>query len=233
MRKLYPLILTALVVTGCTPKPDVGTYPFAQAEAFARLEKADVKGFISARRCGVRLTLDADKNDPVSIKWDIYGGSEDVGSFTVKLVAVDAMSTKSLIEVSADPKGGEIFDGTKQYDAPAMQQPLRSAVQELIDAAMETRPFDPAKIADPHELDSNCTLQRKKAGSQLAATSSGGNAWGFGDPTPIMGRADPTLGQATIRDPDMPQPADNHTHGNRTQFDEYGEAIPPPLKGGS
>ena len=46
------------------------------------------------------------------------------------------------IEVPIGPNGAEIYDGQQRYSHPALMQPVRPSVRELVDAAIEKRPYD-------------------------------------------------------------------------------------------
>ena len=66
--------------------------------------------------------------------------------------------TQATIVVPKAADGGEIYDGKQHYSHPALMQPLRPAVQEMIDAAMEKRPFDWHRLPDPLNIGPNDTL---------------------------------------------------------------------------
>jgi hypothetical protein len=154
------LVGVALAVAGC--KPSQKTYPVSLAEGLARLDKADVIGFRNARQCG--LLIHFKKSGPVdnSVTWQVQSKGHLVASFSVSLI-LTGNGTQATIVVPKAADGGEIYDGKQHYSHPALMQPLRPAVQELIDAAMEKRPFDwhrlPAPInVGPNETMTNCGM---------------------------------------------------------------------------
>lgn len=154
------LVGVALAVAGCEPSQK--TYPVSLAEGLARLDKADVIGFRNARQCG--LLIHFKKFGPVdnTVAWQVQSKGRLVASFSVSLSQA-GNGTQATIVVPKAADGGEIYDGKQHYSHPALMQPLRPAVQELIDAAMEKRPFDwhrlPAPInVGPNDSMTNCGM---------------------------------------------------------------------------
>ena len=154
------LVVVALAVAGC--KPSQKTYPVSLAEGLARLGNADVIGFRNARQCG--LLIHFEKLLPVgnSITWQVRSKKQIVASFSVSLSQTEK-GTQATIVVPKAADGGEIYDGKQHYSHPALMQPLRPAVQELIDAAMEKRPYDWHRLPDPinvgpHDSMTNCGM---------------------------------------------------------------------------
>ena len=164
--RLSPVWIAPLLLVGCSSAPpEIGTYPLDIAAATARLAHADDEGFRAARQCGILIHLDQQPSAS-GFSWQVSSSGFSVLRFSVVLAAIDASRSRATIDVPADPQGGEVYDGTKQYARPAVSQPLRPAVQELIDAAMDQRPFDGSKLG---AIDSQCALQRSglKSGAQL------------------------------------------------------------------
>ena len=150
-------LLPAILLSGCQQQPVVVAWPLTQAEAFSRLQHADIAGFARAETCGgVNLEFVANPKGDKAIEWQANSGFNRVASFTVRLEAAGPNATTALIEVPADPQGGEIYDGSKHYPRPMLQQPLRPAIQELIDSAMEQRAFDAMKLAGQITPDPAC-----------------------------------------------------------------------------
>jgi hypothetical protein len=149
------LVGVALAVAGC--KPSLKTYPVSLAEAHARLDKADVIGFRNARQCG--LLIHFEKRLPVGnlVTWWVRSKNQLVASFSVSL-SQTGNGTQATIVVPKAADGGEIYDGKQHYSHPALMQPLRPAVQEMIDAAMEKRPFDWHRLPDPLSVGPNDSL---------------------------------------------------------------------------
>jgi hypothetical protein len=149
------LVGVALAVAGCNPSQK--TYPVSLAEGLARLNNADVIGFRNARQCG--LLIHFGKTMPVgnSVTWQVRSKGQLVASFSVSLSQA-GNGTQATIIVPKAPDGGEIYDGKQHYSHPALMQPLRPAVQELIDAAMEKRPFDWHRLPDPINIGPNDSM---------------------------------------------------------------------------
>jgi hypothetical protein len=91
-----------------------------------------------------------------------------VASFSVSLSQTDNGTQTTIVVPKADD-GGEIYDGKQHYSHPALMQPLRPAVQELIDAAMEHRPFDWHRLPDPLNVAPNDSLNNCSMGQQSLA----------------------------------------------------------------
>jgi hypothetical protein len=80
------------------------------------------------------------------------------------------------IDVPAAPDGSEIYDGTKFYKRPALYQPIRPAIAELIDARITQRPFDVWRIPDSvRARDRICSIQRAGLESGNVRFSADGN----------------------------------------------------------
>ena len=154
----------ALAVAGC--EPSVKTYPVSLTEGLARLDKADIIGFRNARQCG--LLIHFKKSGPVdnTLTWQVQSRGHELASFSVSLSQA-GNGTQATIAVPKAADGGEIYDGKQHYSHPALMQPLRPAVQELIDAAMEKRPFDwhripiPLLNIGPNDSLTNCGMGRQ------------------------------------------------------------------------
>ena len=147
-----------LALSGCgSPK---GVYALRVSEAYARLEKADIKGFREARQCGILIHFHA-QPDPSShsIAWRVESSGQTVLKFTIHLEQVED-KTRASFDIPADPKGGEVYDGDYFVPRPALNQPLRPALQELVDAAMEQRPYDVMRLPEPRNTDGVCNVQR-------------------------------------------------------------------------
>lgn len=127
----------------------MGYYALPVNTAMERLRHADITGFRNARQCGLLIYFSQTEASSDAITWDVTSSGEDMLFFTVRL-APSGSGTQATIEVPKAASGsGELYDGNQTYDQPAMMQPLRPAVQELIDSAMEQRPYDWHKIAGP------------------------------------------------------------------------------------
>jgi hypothetical protein len=156
----------ALAVAGCNQSQK--TYPVSVAEGLARLDKADVIGFRNARQCG--LLIHFEKLLPVDnlVTWYVRSKGQLVASFSVSL-SQTGNGTQAAIVVPKAADGGEIYDGKQHYSHPALMQPLRPSVQELIDAAMEKRPFDWRRLPDPINVAPVATMNNCGMGQQTLA----------------------------------------------------------------
>ena len=154
MRKSGFIVGMALLVAACGSDP--GVYDLPLPEAIARLERADIDAFRMARQCGILIHFKASKPRDGAITWHVTSSGTEVLSFTVRLTA-EGDGTRAAIEVPADPKGGEMYSGKQFYPRPAVKQPLRPAIQELIDSAMDQRKFNPQDLGNS---DSVCNVQR-------------------------------------------------------------------------
>ena len=164
----------ATAIAGCADPAPKGRYPLAVAEALARLEKADIIGFRNARQCGILIHFSAWHRDKNTIGWIVTSSHQQVASFEVSLSAAEN-GTQATIIVPKGDNGAEIYDGEQTYSHPAMMQPLRPAVQELIDSAMDRRPYDWHLIDGTLNTDGLCS-------SELQNLQAGGATYKLGDP---------------------------------------------------
>jgi hypothetical protein len=207
MKLLGPLLLAALLLSGCEAKLDPEVYPLTPTDAIARLQKADIAGFQQAETCGLPIAI-TPAPAPNGIRWRVANGLAEVASFTVRLAPEGDAATRSVIELPADLQGGEIYSGAQHYDHPALQQPLRPALAELVNSAMEQRPFDSTRIPTPQSSDDACAQQR----AQMNA-SAGVRARAFQanpqSPTASMGYSAPA-GAASFGQPNADASAPNN-----------------------
>ena len=159
MRSKIIITATLALASGCVQSRSK-EYDLPLQEAYTRLTHADVDGFRFTQQCGVLIHFKPIKVPDNSVEWRVQSSGYNVLSFTVHLAALGPSRTRAAIEVPADSRGGEAYDGDKFYPHPAINQPLRPAVQELIDAAMEMRSFDVGRIPEPRNHDRICQIQR-------------------------------------------------------------------------
>jgi len=159
---VFPRLVLALfglgvALSGCSPRKEEGEYPLSPADAMARLDKADVAGFRTARQCGYPIEIASLHLNPQTIRWTVSSGRAVVATFEVVL-SPTAKGVKAAIVVPKAPGGGEIYDGKQAYDYPVLMQPLRPALRELVNAAMAQRAFDWRRLPDPLNIGPNDTL---------------------------------------------------------------------------
>jgi hypothetical protein len=179
--------LTCCVVTvlaGCA-QPPWGRYDIPLKEARARLEKADVTGFRNARECGFLIHFTPFRPGEQSSGWLITSGGRTVVRFHVTLATTET-GVQATIVVPPGKNGGEMYDGRQDYDYPVFMQPLRPALEELVDSAMGQRPFDWRRLPDPLNVGPNDTLSNC---INSRGSLDGGVAWSMDDP-PGMSHAD-------------------------------------------
>ncbi len=142
--------LVFAAVAGCSSSTRWGHYDIPFDEARARLMKADIVGFRDARQCGYLIHFSLNTPDPETVGWVVRYRERTVASFFVHLTP-SGSSVDADFVIPKGPNGGEIYDGKQAYDYPVLLQPLRPALQELVDSAMAQRPFEWQRIADPQQ----------------------------------------------------------------------------------
>ncbi len=151
MTRIALILIAPLLLAGCggtpTPQPAATVYPLSMTDAVARLGKADTASFIRAERCALPIDITSAREGSDAVRWQVTSSFFTIASFTVRVQAQGATGTTAAIEVPTDPAGGEMYDGGKRYDHQGLRQPLRPAIQELLDAALTSRAFDPSHIA--------------------------------------------------------------------------------------
>lgn len=134
------LASAALSACGHAPPADP-VYPLSPVEVLARLRKADITGFRDARQCGVLIYFSEQDDGANALTWTVTSGSFTVARFTLRVTPAGSGSTVA-IDLPKAPNGGEIYDASQKYTHPALMQPLRPALRELVNAAIERRGFD-------------------------------------------------------------------------------------------
>lgn len=170
-------------MAGCSESPrHWGHYDIPFDEARARLMKADITGFRNARQCGFLIHFALNTPNPQTVGWRVTSSGKTVASFFVKLTPANN-GVDASFDIPAAPGGGEIYDGNQSYNYPMFQQPMRPALQELVDAAMEQRDFNwehiPSQYLNtgPNETLSNCFNSK--------ASLKRGHPWSMSDPPGI------------------------------------------------
>ena len=151
--------MAVLALGACTPEEKEGYYEVAPAAAFELVKHADIKGFREARQCGMLIYFSTVTTPHSAIAWIVTSGDHPVAKFTVPFTRHDK-GTLISIDVPKGPNGAEMYDGTQTYTHPGIMQPLRPAVRELIDSAIERRPYDWRRLPDPLNTDNICGSSR-------------------------------------------------------------------------
>ena len=144
-----------LALGACQGHPDELYYKLAPGEAYNRLQKADITGFRDARQCGMLIYFSASPTGPYAVTWDVTSNDILVARFTLRVVPKDDGSVIA-IELPKGPNGAEIYDGNQHYTHPALMQPMRPALAELVDSAMTGRPYDWHRIQGTLNTDGFC-----------------------------------------------------------------------------
>lgn len=160
LRRLGLAALGCALLAGCasTP-PDVYAVPIDVA--YQKLRSGDLTDFRNARQCGILIHIASEGRSDKSVRWVVTSSGRTVASWIARLEAVDAENTRITIEVPKSPDGkGEIYDGNQFYPRPALHQPLRPAIRELINSRLEGRSFDVSNSPNSGEHESVCNVQR-------------------------------------------------------------------------
>ena len=140
-------VASLLTLGACQGHPDELYYKLAPSEALGRLLRADIVGFRDARQCGMLIYFGEPATSPGAVTWDVTSSNVRVARFTLRVVPKDDGSVIA-IELPKGPNGAEIYDGKQTYTHPAMMQPVRPALRELVDSAMAGRPYDWHRIPE-------------------------------------------------------------------------------------
>ena len=165
----------ALPLAACG-QAEANTAPLTLHEAYERLTTADTTPFRDARQCGLLIHLQKQAVFDDYVKWRVTSGGRDMVSFTARLSPAEDGGTRVVVEIPADPKGGEAYDGSQFHPRPALKEPLRPAAEEFVAAALEGRAFDAMNLPYDGESRSVCDVQRAglQSGRRFAADDIGG-----------------------------------------------------------
>ena len=145
LRIFTTLICGSIALTGCKSEPQVKEYRFGVAEAVRRLDHSDSGGFRYARHCGVLFDFGSIRTDDHTVTWTARAGRKEVLTFNV-VVAESPNGVTLKLSVPLEHNGREMYDGTQNYNHPILRQPIRPAIAELIESAMEKRLFDNERV---------------------------------------------------------------------------------------
>jgi hypothetical protein len=156
MRWFIGMAAVAVVaaLTGC--QSEDGYYDIPPDVAYYRVAQADITAFRKARQCGMLIYFSVEQEPRSALTWTVTSGDVRVAQFGVRFTA-HGRGTIISIEVPKGPNGREMYDGAQTYTHPALMQPLRPAVREFIDAAIEQRPFDFHNLPHPLNTDQLCS----------------------------------------------------------------------------
>jgi hypothetical protein len=168
------LTIATALLAGCDESKPEGYYDVAPQEALARMRHVDIIGFRDERQCGMLITFRQSEATRGTIRWDVSSSDIPVAAFKLR-VTPSGQGSIVAIEVPIGLNGAEIYDGQQRYSHPALMQPIRPSVRELVDAAIEKRPFDWHRLPDPLNTDALCGSERQN----LAA---GGAIYSINDP---------------------------------------------------
>lgn len=168
-RRFVVVLCLAAGLAGCSREP--GVYPMGVHEVFTKLAENKLDDFKMKRQCGILIHFRPETILDKSITWRVYSSGYELLSFTANLTPVGDDKTRVEVAVSKDSDGTDAYAGGDFYPRPALQQPLKPAVEEAIAAELEGRAFDPERVPKPAESDSVCLVQRGRIESGHGAFS--------------------------------------------------------------
>ena len=159
MKRCGPVVLlvAALSLAGCA-KREPGVYDLSLKEVYDRLSVNALPDLVRSRQCGILIHVAPESWSDREVIWKVRSSGHEVLKFSAILTPIGETQTKVEIKIPADPAGGEVYDGEKFYPRPALNQPLRPAVQEQVAAILEGRPYDLKTVGPP--TDKVCLVQR-------------------------------------------------------------------------
>ena len=160
MRLLGGLMLAGLL-TGCAnaaPGPEPEGWPISVDEAYRRLAGSELPEMRQATQCGILIHLTPRGTPNESVTWSVTSSGREMFNFTVHLLPLPGGRVGTRISVSADERGGEAYSGNQRYMRPAINQPVRPAIEEQVAALLEGRPFDRRRMNAT--WNEGCQIQR-------------------------------------------------------------------------
>jgi hypothetical protein len=160
MKRAIGGLILAVALAGCgnAPPPDEKGFKLSVEQAYQRLVNSNMAEMRDAFQCGLLVHLHPRGITNQSVTWSVSSSNREMFNFTVHLAASDDGGVTTRIAVSADERGGEAYDGDNLYPQPAMNQPIRPAIEEQVAALLEGRPFDRQRVqADWNEA---CLMRR-------------------------------------------------------------------------
>ena len=153
------LLFSGLVMLSACSEPP-GQYKLGLHDAYERLAKGDFNDFKFERHCGILINIASQLQPERAVTWHVTSSGRRMLSFTATLTPVDAKTTKVEVSISREANGREAYDGTQQYGRPALNQPVRPAIEEKIASLLTGRPYDATRMSKQYSGDGICTLQR-------------------------------------------------------------------------
>lgn len=153
------LLLSGLfMLSACGDPP--GHYKLSLHEVYERLVKADFNDFKFERHCGILISIETYGQPERAITWHVMSSGRRMLSFAAILTPVDDKTTKVDVSITREDNGREAYDGTQQYGRPALNQPVRPAIEEKIASLLAGRPYDAVRMNKQYANDYICSLQR-------------------------------------------------------------------------
>lgn len=158
-RAIGGMVLTGLLA-GCgnAPPAEQQGFPLSVEQAYRRLAGSNMEEMRDAFQCGLLVHLHPRGVPNESVTWSVSSSGREMFNFTVHLEPLENGRVGTRIAMSADERGGEAYDGDNLYPRPAMNQPIRPAIEEQVAALLEGRPFERQRVAV--EWNDGCQIQR-------------------------------------------------------------------------
>lgn len=153
------LLFSGLAMLSACGEPP-GQYKLGLHEAYERLAKADFNDFKFERHCGILIYIESQGQPERAVTWRVTSSGRLMLSFTATLTPVDDKTTKVEVSISREDNGREAYDGTQGYPHPALNQPVRPAIEEKIASLLTGRPYDAVRMSKEYTNDYICSLQR-------------------------------------------------------------------------
>ena len=157
------------MLSACSEPP--GQYRLGLHDAYERLAKGDFNDFKFERHCGILIEIASQRQGERAVTWHVTSSGMRMLSFTATLTPVDDKTTKVAVSISREANGREAYDGTQQYRRPALNQPVRPAIEEKIASLLTGRPYEAVRMSKEYSSDGVCKLQRDGLESGLACFS--------------------------------------------------------------
>src|SRR5258708_32012267 len=145
-------------LSACSDPP--GQYKLGLHDAYERLAKGDFNDFKIERHCGILINIASQLQPQRAVTWHVTSSGRRMLSFTAVLTPVNDKITKVEVSISHEANGRAAYDGTQGYPRPALNQPVRPAIEEKIASLLIGRPYEAMRMFKEYSSDSICSLQR-------------------------------------------------------------------------